>query len=119
MEDRSNSENEEPLHNKGGGIRVSLRCRPLKPYGETSIEEVKARLDKVYESGIPLFTKERIRYAWEEIQREPGHGGKVFTKDIHGELVQYDVITGETRQLKGMDGIDVSYMWYMKLRRLH
>ena len=109
MED-NDSEYKGPLHQSGGGIHATLRCRLVNPKDETTLEEVKDRLDKVYESGAPFFTKERIRFAWEEIKREPGYAKKVFTKDINDELVECDVNTDKIRSMGEKDGVEVRYI---------
>jgi hypothetical protein len=76
-------------------------------YGETTLEEVRARLDKTYKSGVPFFTKERIQFAWDQAKREPGYGKKVFTKDINDKLVEYDGLPGEvvSREMEGEEEV--------------
>ena len=35
-----------------------------------TMEEAQARIDKLYESGVPFFSKEMIRFAFEQCQRK-------------------------------------------------
>jgi len=111
MDGKDASEYKGPLHQTGLGIHRVLRCRLVKPMTETTMDDVRARLEKIYASGLPLFTKEGIGYAWEQIKREVGHGDKVFTQDISGETVEYDVITGKVKSMGEEDGIEVRYIW--------
>ncbi|CAG8076143.1 unnamed protein product [Penicillium salamii] len=71
------------------------KCRPVNPTGETA-KELRKRLEEVYMSGRPLFTKKNIRYAWAQTKRTPGNGGKLYSKDFSGNTIEHDVTIGRS-----------------------
>lgn len=64
----------------------------------TNQEESLAYIDRLYDDGTPLFTKDAIRAIDEQIQRKPGHGDKIFGKDLTGGDVEYEIQTGKRRK---------------------
>ncbi|KAJ5690103.1 hypothetical protein N7462_004495 [Penicillium macrosclerotiorum] len=72
-----------------------------------SIDEAVARIDQMYESGIPFFTKDAIRSAFEQCQQEPASGKKIYLPGLDGAIVEFDTWTGESRPGTSMDGDEV------------
>lgn len=60
-----------------------------------SLDEAYRRIDELYHSGKPFFTKEAIRAAYEQFQTAKNHGDKIFVKDITGETIEYTLKTGD------------------------
>ncbi|KAJ5606097.1 hypothetical protein N7510_008878 [Penicillium lagena] len=58
--------------------------------------EALARIDELYNSGKPFFTKESIRAAYEQFQGSTGPGDKILVKDVAGATIEYTLRTGET-----------------------
>ena len=73
--------------------RFNSKCRPVNPTTETT-KQLRQRLEKVYASGRPLFTKKNIRYTWAQTKRAVSHGGKVYSKDFSGNTIEHDVMFG-------------------------
>jgi hypothetical protein len=73
-------------------------------------EEAQERIDKLYDSGVPFFSKEMIRFAFEQCQRKPPRGEMLYTKDITGAMVQFESQTGDVRKEKEEDGVEVEYI---------
>ncbi|KAJ5587449.1 uncharacterized protein N7459_003214 [Penicillium hispanicum] len=62
-----------------------------------SMEEAQARIDGLYASGVPFFTKANLRSALEQIQRSPARGEKIFLQAVDGATVEFDMRTGEVK----------------------
>ncbi|KAJ5636040.1 uncharacterized protein N7484_009353 [Penicillium longicatenatum] len=75
-----------------------------------SEEEALARIDELYSSGAPWFSKETIRSALEQIQRQPAHGDKIFVKAIDGAMVEYDTKCGDIKTMREPDGPDTEWV---------
>lgn len=90
MGDTNIAVSDEPLPSNLAQFRRMTPARMVNPTTETE-NDVRSHLVEAYMSGQPLFTKKNIRYAWEQTQRRPGHGGKVYSKDIKGNTVEYTV----------------------------
>jgi hypothetical protein len=58
--------------------------------------EALARIDELYNSGKPFFTKESIRAVYEQFQGSTGPGDKIYVKDVAGATIEYTLRTGET-----------------------
>lgn len=58
--------------------------------------EALARIDELYDSEKPFFTKESIRGVYEQFQGPTGPGDKIFVKDVAGATIEYTLRTGET-----------------------
>lgn len=65
-----------------------------------TIDEAAARLDQLYESGVPFFTKEAIRTAFEQCQRvsESQEDTMIYLKDLTGAMVEFTTKTGEIKK---------------------
>lgn len=74
------------------------------PDAPATEEEALARIDEVYNSGKPFFTKEAIRGIYEQLQRPPARGDKVLGKDITGEAVEFEIETGKIQRLRRQNG---------------
>ncbi|OKP11082.1 hypothetical protein PENSUB_3491 [Penicillium subrubescens] len=61
-----------------------------------TISEAFDRIDEVYNSGKPFFTKDSIRAVYVQFQRSTNRGDKVLVKDVAGTLIEYTLRTGET-----------------------
>ncbi|CAI7620194.1 unnamed protein product [Penicillium bialowiezense] len=90
MGDQNIPVSDEPLPSNLAQFRRMTQGRMVNPTTETE-SDARSHLVEAYMSGQPLFTKKNIRYAWEQTQRRPGHGGKVYSKDIKGNTVEYTV----------------------------
>lgn len=75
-----------------------------------TMEEAQARIDKLYESGVPFFSKERIRLAFEQCQRKPSRGEMLYVKDITGALVEFECQTGDVKEELEKDGVRLEYL---------
>lgn len=73
-------------------------------------DEALARIDQLYESGVPFFTKESIRAILEQFQRPPVHGDKVFVKDLLGATVECDIKTGDTQIFREWNDDEHEYL---------
>lgn len=61
-------------------------------------EEALARIDQLYKDGVPFFTKESIRSAFEQMERPPTDDGKVFIKGVDGALIEFENRPNATRE---------------------
>lgn len=75
-----------------------------------TMEEAQARIDLLYESGVPFFSKEMIRFAFEQCQRKPRRGEKLYVKDITGALVEFECQTGDVKKEVDKDGVRMEYL---------
>lgn len=62
-----------------------------------SMEEAQARIDELYASGVPFFSKENIRSALEQMQRPLAHGDKIYVKAVDRATVEFDMRIGEVK----------------------
>lgn len=60
-----------------------------------SEEEALARIDRLYESGVPFFSKEMISDAWKKIQQLNVPGGKILLKGPDGIVIEHETSTEE------------------------
>ncbi|KAJ5356092.1 hypothetical protein N7517_010701 [Penicillium concentricum] len=51
-------------------------------------KDAKAHIDAWYESGIPFFTKERIRGLGRQLKSLPAAGGKFTLEDLNGDIIE-------------------------------
>jgi hypothetical protein len=85
--------------------------RSVEPRDISTLEEAKAIIDKLYESGVPFFTKELIQDMWNQIKREPTPD-KIITKDITGATVGCDVEMGRICRMRDPeDDTELMYTW--------
>ncbi|KAJ5121427.1 uncharacterized protein N7515_009388 [Penicillium bovifimosum] len=68
----------------------------LEPRSPPTNDEAKARIQELYDSGVPFFTKDAIREIWEQMQRQLGQGDKVVVKDVTGAKLGCEVKLGKT-----------------------
>ncbi|KAJ5629765.1 hypothetical protein N7528_003422 [Penicillium herquei] len=69
-------------------------------------DEALAHIDKLYDAGVPFFTKDMIRSALKQIQRPLKNGDKVYLKDLNGAMVAYQMKIGDIEDLREKDGVD-------------
>lgn len=103
----------------GSRVRVSSSCRwhwheGVAPDAPQNIEEAIARIDQLYNSGIPFFTKDELRAIHEQFQRSPGHGDEVLVRDVAGATIASTLKIGETFKHHSMESRDVleEYIMY-------
>ncbi|KAJ5817588.1 hypothetical protein N7447_007596 [Penicillium robsamsonii] len=85
-------------------------CRLAEPREKLTLEEAKAILDRLYESGVPFFTKELIQYMWDQTKRDLAQGDTILTKDVTGAIVAYDVDTGKVQPWVLADDTELEYV---------
>lgn len=81
--------------------RVSAHCpwrwhEGVPPDAPLNTEEAIVRIDQLYDSGKPFFTKYGIRAIHGQLQRFPGRGDQVFVRDVAGATMVYTLTTGES-----------------------
>lgn len=64
-----------------------------------SEEEALARIDQLYYDGVPFFTKETIRSAWDQIQRTTGHEDRILIKSVDGAVIEFDNLLEKTEKM--------------------
>lgn len=60
-----------------------------------SEEEALAQIDRLYESGVPFFSKSMISDAWEKIQQLNAPGSKILLKAPDGIVIEHETRTEE------------------------
>jgi hypothetical protein len=85
------------------------RCRLAEPGEAPTLEEAVEIIDRLYESGVPFFTKALIQDIWDQIKQDPALGDKILTKDITGAVVECEVEKGKVRQWQ-VDNTDIEYV---------
>ncbi|KAJ5946792.1 hypothetical protein N7454_003631 [Penicillium verhagenii] len=73
-------------------------------------EEALARIDELYNAGVPWFSKDTLRSVLEQIQRKPTHGDQIFVKAIDGAVVEYDMKIGDVKPMREDDGLDTEWV---------
>lgn len=76
----------------------------------TSKEEALAYIDRLYETGAPLFTKDAIRAIYEQIQRNPKRD-KIFGKDLTGGDLEYKVEIDRKETVPDKDNVPIVRTW--------
>lgn len=61
-----------------------------------SLNEAIRRIDEIYNSGKPFFTKTSICAIYEQFQGSKSPGDKIFVRDVAGTMIEYTLRTGET-----------------------
>lgn len=97
-------------HYFGGRLRWS---EPPRDEPKT-MEEAQARIDELYEAGVPFFSKEGIRFIHEQCQRKPRRGEMIYVKDITGALVEFECQTGDVKGEIDKDGVKLEYILYVE-----
>jgi hypothetical protein len=92
--------------------RVSQYCRwrwheGVPPDAPQTREEAIARIDQLYDSGTPFFTKDGIRAIHQQLQQSPGRGDEVLVRDVAGTTLAYTLRTGETFKWPSRESDDV------------
>jgi hypothetical protein len=54
-----------------------------------------AEVQRLYDSDVPFFTKDRIREAYKSLQENNEPGKKAYTRDLDGKLKRFKIKTGE------------------------
>ncbi|CAG8909103.1 unnamed protein product [Penicillium egyptiacum] len=104
--------NLEPVAERVSRLRLGYsyaRCRLAEPGEVPTLEEARKIIDKLYESGVPFFTKALIQDMWDQIKRDPAPGDKILTKDITGAVAEFEVETGRVRPWR-VDGTEMEYV---------
>ncbi|RJE26816.1 hypothetical protein PHISCL_00841 [Aspergillus sclerotialis] len=60
-----------------------------------SKDEAVSNIDALHNSGIPFFTKDRIRYIHEQLKKTLKKGDKVAVQGVNGVTIYFDVVTGD------------------------
>jgi hypothetical protein len=63
-------------------------------WAEDPVKEA-ADVQRLYDSNVPFFTKDRIREAYKSLQENNQPGKKAYTRDLDGKLKSYKIKTGE------------------------
>lgn len=71
----------------------------IDPRETETKEQVIARIDTLYESGIPFFTKRAIRALSDQLKTQNTLGDKIITKDLTGARIEWRVKLGKTINL--------------------
>lgn len=74
-------------------------------------DEAVSRLDQLYESGVPFFTKEAIRAAFDQCQRlaKPQENTMIYMKDLTGAMIKFTTKTGEIDNFEE-DGVEYEHL---------
>lgn len=80
---------------------VSAYCRSRWHEGvpadaPQTVSQALDRIDEIYNSGKPFFTKDSIRAVYEQFQRSTKPGDKILVKDVAGTVIEYTLRTGKT-----------------------
>lgn len=74
------------------GILVDPREKETK-------EQVIAKIDALYESGVPFFTKRAIRALSDQLQTKTTPGDIIVTTDLTGAEIEWKVMIGKSIEL--------------------
>ncbi|KAJ6116211.1 hypothetical protein N7523_005892 [Penicillium sp. IBT 18751x] len=89
----------------------------IDPRETETKEEVSAHIDRLYESGIPFFTKRAIRAFSDQLKTQITPEDKITTKDLTGARIEWKVKLGKTIDLVfGEDQEEKKYVY--RLNRL-
>jgi hypothetical protein len=69
------------------------------PREKESKEEVIAKIDALYESGVPFFTKRAIRALSDQLKTKTTPGDKIVTEDLTGASIEWKVKIGKSIEL--------------------
>ena len=72
-----------------------------------SEEEAVARIDELYASGIPFFSKESIRAVLKQIQSLSALGDKILVKGVDGAMVEFEINVGGIHQTRSLEDDDL------------
>ena len=78
----------------------------------SSVTEAMARINKLYEAGTPFFTKQSIREVSKQLRRSSLCGDKITVKAVDGVRVEFDVLTGETRNGFDSGAFEHEMYWF-------
>ncbi|OQE85790.1 hypothetical protein PENNAL_c0023G03331 [Penicillium nalgiovense] len=104
--------NSEPVAGRVSRLDLDYRytsCRLAEPGEAPTLEEAREIIDRLYESGVPFFTKGLIQDMWDQIKQDPALGDKILTKDITGAVVECEVEKGKVRQWR-VDDTEMEYV---------
>lgn len=89
----------------------SLAWSEVPPDAPKTTDEAAARLDQLYESGVPFFTKEAIRAAFEQGQSlaNSQEDTMIYMKDLTGAMVEFTTKTGEIMK-REEEGIEYEFL---------
>lgn len=73
-------------------------------------EEALSRIDDLYASGVPFFSKDSIRSAWEQMQKPLVDGDKIYIKALDGAMIEYDLRIGHVNTMREADGPDTEWV---------
>ncbi|KAJ5761411.1 hypothetical protein N7533_003450 [Penicillium manginii] len=69
------------------------------PREKESKEQVIAKIDALYESGVPFFTKRAIRALSDQLKTKTTPGDKIVTEDLTGASIEWKVKIGKSIEL--------------------
>lgn len=75
----------------------------VEPRETPTMDEAKARIDELYESGVPFFSKSTIREIWDQFKAQPAAGDKIIFKDLTGATLECEVKLGKSQMMRSGD----------------
>ncbi|KAJ5093315.1 hypothetical protein N7456_009176 [Penicillium angulare] len=87
----------------------------LEPREDVTVEQAQARIDELYASGIPFFTKQAIQELWDQIQSKPTSGDRIVTKDLTGASLEWKVKLGKSIELRSSEDRDARHEFIYKI----
>ena len=73
-------------------------------------DEALARIGELYTSGVPFFSKDILRSAWEQMQKPLADGDKIYIKALDGAMIEYDLRIGQVNTMREADGPDTEWV---------
>ncbi|KAL2861871.1 hypothetical protein BJX68DRAFT_13382 [Aspergillus pseudodeflectus] len=79
-----------------------------------------AEVQRLYDSDVPFFTKDRIREAYKSLQENNEPGKKAYTRDLDGKLKRFKIKTGEVFADPDDDSEWIGYpiLYYVSIQHL-
>jgi hypothetical protein len=68
----------------------------IEPRETPTKEQANSRIDALYQSGIPFFTKHAIKEISDQLKTQVTAGDKIITKDLTGASLEWKVKIGES-----------------------
>lgn len=72
------------------------------------LREIRANIRSMYEAGQPLYSKDRIRFVLEQMEKPLAAGQHIHVPALDGNMVPWTVRTGQEFDVE--DG--VRFVWY-------
>lgn len=86
----------------------SIECRwesGVSRDAPRSYEEAYSRIEELYNSGVPFFTKERIESLYYQLQHIFSEGDELLIEDITGAEIRL-ILHGKSRWIHGIDSTE-------------